>query len=137
MMTGAGASRRAEYITSTRYWSSRTGWPSSGVLRTQLANATTSARRRQARPDTTKRLSNFEATAVHRSSDRRSVLAVRVLDLDLAVAERKEVATIHRHTPAVFLGAGEGPFRQTPVTHDDMAGVGPLRVGKGLEHSCI
>ena len=67
-------------------------------------------------------------------SDRRPVLAIRVLEGDSSVVEGEEIAAVHLDAPAILLRAGKRPFRHTAIARDEMPRVGPVRVRKCFEY---
>lgn len=66
-----------------------------------------------------------------RTTERRTVLAVGVLERDLAVSKGEQIATVDFDASAVCPRSRECPLGHSPVPMDKVARVAPVGIGKG------
>jgi hypothetical protein len=132
-LVGAGPLGRRGHTPRTAHWESRSDNSNTSYLephvysqcqsslsrRTERLAETRCLATRMATPirltaDTTPDWSACRRPRAYAWSDRRTILAIRVLDGDLAVAEGEEIASGHLHAPAICVRARERP----PTRHD-------------------
>jgi hypothetical protein len=70
------------------------------------------------------------------SSQRWSILAVRVLDNDFPIAEGEQVTAIHFNARSISARTLKRPFRDTTISGYEVAGSLPLSIREGCEHFC-
>src|SRR6476469_2378537 len=63
-----------------------------------------------------------------------SILAERVLDRNLSVPEREQIAAGNLDSLAVLERAGEGPFRHASIARHEVSSIAPVRIRILLEH---
>lgn len=60
-----------------------------------------------------------------------TILAIGVLERNLAASKRKQIAAMNFYSRAVRTRSGKGPFRDASRPTDEMTWIAPMRIGKG------
>ncbi len=68
------------------------------------------------------------------NTERWAVLAVRVLQRDLAVSKGEQITTMNFHESAVRPSSRERPLGHSPVPMDKMARIAPVGIGEGCPY---